>query len=310
MRGVWLRLSMAICAWALPAATGHAQTAATIPGGVMRDCAECPEMVVVPAGRFEMGSPASAVGRDPDEGPPRTVTLSRNFAVSKFEVTRQQFGQFIRDTGRVAANNCSVWTGTRAERIPGKGWQDTNFPQNDNHPVVCVSWDDAKSYVAWIAKKTGQPYRLLSEAEWEYAARATATSDYSFGDNADDTCQHGNVADLTARDAGGAATWTYANCRDGFGIGTAPVGSFPANAFGLHDLHGNAWEWVEDCYHNSYAGAPSDGSAWTAGECTLHVDRGGGWYNNRGSNRSTERASYPPANNSGNLGLRLARDIP
>jgi len=278
------------------------------PGNTLRDCAECPEMVIVPPGSFVMGSAETDVPRDKDEGPQRTVTIPRAFAVSKFEVTRGQFRRFVTETGHVAAKNCSVWTGTKSERVAEKNWEDVNTPQTDAHPVGCISWEDAQAYIAWLAQKTGKPYRFLSEAEWEYASRAGSAGKYSFGDNESDLCKYGNVGDTTAKEAGGG-NWVYADCRDGFGIGSAPVGSFLSNQFGIHDMHGNVWEWVADCGHDSYVGAPLDGSARTDGDCKMRIDRGGGWYNNRGTNRSAERAFYPPNAGSGNIGLRVARNL-
>ena len=206
-------------------------------------------MVVIPAGRFIMGSPETEPVRDRDEGPQREVTIARPFAVSKFEVTRGEFAQFVREAGHVAATNCSVWVGTKSERVLAKSWQDTNYPQKDSHPVACISWNDAKAYVDWIVQKTSKPYRLLSEAEWEYSTRGGSTGKYSFGEDANELCKYGNIADDAAKAAGGLATWTYASCNDGFGIGTAPVGSFRPNQFGLYDMHGNVWEWVEDCHN-------------------------------------------------------------
>ncbi len=289
--------------------TSSLQGAQARAGTVFRDCPDCPQMVVVPPGRFVMGSPESEPVRDKDEGPQREVTIGKAFAASQFEVTRGQFRRFVQATGHQPARNCSVFTGTKSERVEAKNWEDTNVPQTDDHPVGCITWLDAKAYVAWIAAKTQKPYRLLSEAEWEYAARAGSTGKYAFGENADELCAYGNVADDAAREAGGLPTWTYAKCRDGFGIGTAPVGSFKPNAFGLYDMHGNVWEWVEDCARDTYQGSPTDGSAWVTPECQARVDRGGGYFNNRGTNRSTERAFYPPTGNSANIGFRLARDL-
>lgn len=285
-----------------------AQDAANV-GSVFRDCPNCPEMVVVPPGRFVMGSAESEPIRDKDEGPQREVNIVSAFAVSRFEVTRGQFRQFVEETGYKAARNCSVFTGARSERVESKSWEDPNFAQTDAHPVSCITWLDAKAYVGWIAAKTSKPYRLLSEAEWEYVARAGSSGHYAFGDNADDLCAHGNIADDSAREAGGLPTWTYAKCRDGFGLGTAPVGTFRPNPFGLYDMYGNVWEWVEDCARDTYAGAPVDGSAVVTPDCAARVDRGGGLYNNRGTNRSAERAFYPPTGNSANIGLRLARTL-
>jgi formylglycine-generating enzyme required for sulfatase activity len=308
MRLISLALPIVLLSWGVVAGSVGAQTLKSKPGTVFRDCADCPEMVVLPPGMFTMGSADSEAVRDKDEGPQRQVSIARPFAVSKFEVTRGEFGQFIRETGHVAVKECSVWAGTKSERMPEKSWADVNTPQTDAHPVGCISWHDAKAFIAWMSQKAGKPYRMLSEAEWEYAARAGSTGKYSFGDNADDLCKYGNVADTTAKEAGGG-NWVYANCRDGFGISSAPVGSFAPNRFGLYDMHGNVWEWVEDCGHDSYVGAPVDGSARTDGECKLRIDRGGGWYNNRGTNRAAERAFFPPTGASGNIGLRLARPL-
>ena len=291
------------------AATGPTARNAGAVGSVFRDCADCPEMVIVPAGRFVMGTAESDPIRDKDEGPQREVTFASAFAVSKFEVTRGQFRQFVSETGYEALRNCTVFSGARTERVESKGWEDTNFPQTDAHPVSCVSWLDAKAYIAWIAAKTGKPYRLLSEAEWEYAAKAGSTTRYPFGDDANAGCAHGNVADESAREAGGLATWTYVQCRDGFGIATSPVGTFKPNAFGLYDTHGSLWEWVEDCRNDSYQNAPVDGSAWVTGDCTARVDRGGAFYSNQRTNRPSERAFFPHALNSVNVGFRLARNL-
>lgn len=291
------------------ATTGPATQDSAAVGSVFRDCVNCPEMVVVPAGRFVMGTAESDPIRDKDEGPQREVTFARAFAVSKFEVTRGEFRQFVTETGYAPLRNCTVFTGARTERVEAKGWEDTNFPQTDDHPVSCVSWLDAKAYVAWLAAKTNKTYRLLSEAEWEYVAKAGSTTRYPFGDDPNAGCAYGNVADASAREAGGLATWTYVECRDGFGIATSPVGTFKPNAFGLYDTHGSLWEWVEDCRNDSYQNAPVDGSAWVTGDCTARVDRGGAFYSNQRTNRPSERAFFPHALNSVNVGFRLARNL-
>jgi formylglycine-generating enzyme required for sulfatase activity len=297
-----LVVSAITVAVALPAA-GQTPEA----GVAFRDCADCPEMVLIPPGEFIMGSPDAEAMRRADEGPQRTVRFARAFALSKFEVTRGQFAQFIRESGHVAASRCSVWTGARAERIEGKDWRDPNFTQDDDHPVTCVANVDARAYVAWLGRKTGKPYRLPSEAEWEYAARAGSTGMYSFGDAADELCVYANVADASAREAGGGASWDYAGCRDGFGMGTAPVGSFAANRFGLHDMHGNVWEWVEDCYQAGYDMASADGAPWISPNCEFGVVRGGGWVNGPSLVRSARRIKVPLGNYDLGLGLRLAR---
>jgi formylglycine-generating enzyme required for sulfatase activity len=274
-----------------------------------RDCSTCPEMVIVPTGRFLMGSAEDEPVRDKDEGPVREVIIARPFAVATTEVTRGQFAAFVAATGHVAANTCAVRVIEKTERLEGKSWRDPNIVQAATHPVVCVSWNDAKAYVAWLGSKTGKPYRLLSEAEWEYAARAGASTRYAFGDDSKDICRHGNVADASAKAAGMGAAWPYVECDDGFGRTTSPAGSFAANAFGLFDMYGNAWEWVEDCYRDSYRDAPVDGSPVIVPDCKVRIDRGGGWYTNRGTNRPAERASFPPGGASANIGFRVARDL-
>ena len=207
------------------------------PGNSFRECAkDCPEMIVVPAGEFMMGSPANEEGRYPNEDLQHRVTIAGPFAVSKFEVTFDEWDACV------AYGDCEP-------RV-----SDSGFGRGQK-PVINVTWDDAQRYAAWLSKMTGKPYRLLSEAEWEYAARAGSNKRYSWGDE----IGKGN-----------------ANCRacgsEWDAKQTAPVGSFAANQFGLYDMHGNVWEWVEDCYHGNYEGAPTDGSAWTAGaNCSKRV---------------------------------------
>ncbi|GGI89593.1 hypothetical protein GCM10007973_27420 [Polymorphobacter multimanifer] len=256
-----------------------------------------------------MGTAESDPIRDKDEGPQREVTFDAAFAVGKFELTRGEFRQFVNQTGYKPLRNCTVYTGTKTERVESKGWDDTNFSQTEMHPVSCISWVDAKAYVAWLAAKTGEPYRLLSEAEFEYVAKAGAKTRYFFGDDPNEGCAYGNVADATAKEAGGLATWVYVTCRDGYGITTAPVGSFKPNAFGVYDTYGNHWEWVEDCRNDSYENAPVDGTAWVAGDCNVRVDRGGAFYSNARTNRPSERAFFPHTLNSVNIGFRVARSL-
>ena len=239
-------------------------------GDTFRDCVTCPKMVVVPSGSFMMGSPEDERYRGKDEGPQHRVTISKPFAVGKYEVTVGQFEEFANET-----------------KHPSSEWRDPGFEQSANHPVVNVSWDDAQTYVYWLSTKTGQNYRLLSEAEWEYVARAGTTTAYHFG-----PMILGNQAN-------------YEEKRGG----TVVVGSYPANAFGLHDVHGNVCEWVEDCWHNNYNGAPSDGSAWTI-KCDQdkRVLRGGSWYINPRYLRSAYR-NNSTRKRKRTVGFRIARDL-
>jgi formylglycine-generating enzyme required for sulfatase activity len=173
-----------------------------------------------------------------------------------------------------------------------------------------LSWNDATAYVAWLAKKTGKGYRLLTEAQWEYAARAGTTTRYSFGDDEKDLCHHGNGVDATAKSKiAGAEKWSAAPCSDGYAY-TAPVGSFLPNKFGLYDMHGNAWQWLEDCWHDNYAGAPTDGSGWVSGDCSRRVVRAGSWGGIPRDLRSAKRGRDPAGERYGNIGFRLGRTLP
>ncbi len=256
------------------------KTRAAKPDPDFKECANgCPVMIVVPAGKFTMGSPENEPDRDNDEPdwvtserPPHEVTVAKPFAVAKFEVT------FAEWDACVAAAACP--------RVPdhwGRG----------EMPVINVSWGDAKQYVGWLSRLTGKEYRLLTEAEWEYAARAGAMTRYSWGDDPG----KGN-----------------ANC-DGCGSAwdlqqTAPVGSFKPNAFGIHDMHGNVWEWVEDVWHESYAGAPPDGSAWLrGGDPNYRVVRGGSWRNDTQSIRAAVRFRRNINVQFDTLGFRVARTL-
>jgi len=176
-------------------------------------------------------------------------------------------------------------------------------------PAINVSWEDAQAYVGWLSRKTGKTYRLLSEAEWEYAARAGSTTKYHFGDSESLLCRYANGADLTVKRSNPSWTWTVASCDDGY-FYTAPAGSFQPNAFGLYDVHGNVWEWVQDCLNESYAGAPSTGRAWEAGDCSWRVLRSGSWGVEPRYQRSADRFWSPSTNRSiGNFGFRLSRTL-
>jgi formylglycine-generating enzyme required for sulfatase activity len=268
-----LRLAVALFGWAVllvvnGPAKGETDAAAPQPGDSFRDRPDCPEMVWLPAGSFMMGTEAAETTREgvPDEyakweRPRHPVTVRSIFAVGKYHVTRGEYGRFAAATGRSGDAGCYVWTGSKVELDPKKSWRDPGFAQTDRDPVVCISWDDAKAYVAWLAKTTGRAYRLPTEAEWEYAARAGTTTARWWGD----ALGAGN-----ANCAGCGSKWDNKS--------TSPVGSFQANRFGLYDMLGNAWQWTEDCWNGNYANAPSDSSiALTSGDCLRRVVRGGSW---------------------------------
>ena len=274
------------------------------PGMTLQDCPECPEMVVVPSGRFQMGSPSSDKGRLDDEGPVHEVTIARPFAVGVNEVTRGEFARFVSATGRSMGNACWTYESGEWKARSGRHWRDPGFSQTDEHPVVCVRWNDAQAYVRWLSGETGEAYRLPSEAEWEYVARAGTRTAWYWGESESGQCRYANGADEASGDLGGGKV----RCNDGHAR-TSPVGSYEANGYGLHDVLGNVWEWVQDCWNGSYAGAPRDGSAWTSGECGRRVLRGGSWHVNPRNLRSADRGRYWSGNRVSLIGFRVARTL-
>ena len=291
------------------ATSGAAQTPTYAPGAVFVDCKDCPELVVIPAGRFVMGSAESEVDHEADESPQHEVRFAKPFSISRFEVTRGQYAAFAAATGRSAGASCSIWVWDGWKTVDGKSWKDPGFAQDDTHPVVCVDWFDAEAYAAWLATTTGLPYRLPTEAEWEYAARAGTTTPYITGSDPHQLCRTDNGHDATSKEAHLGMKWPPVDCRDGFAE-TAPVGSFPANAFGVHDVHGNVWEWMRDCYTANYENASATGAAVEASDCKQRVYRGGGWSVERRGRRSANRGRYDIGGRYGQLGLRIVRDLP
>lgn len=240
-----------------------------------KDCADCPRMVVIPAGEFTMGSPPSELGAEAQH----RVTIAAPFGVSKFEITFAQWDVCVADGG------CNGYS------PDDEGWG------RGQRPVINISWEDAKAYATWLGNKTGKPYRLLSEAEWEYAARAGTTTRYPHGEK------------VSPDEA------NYDRGVDGSGDvnreHTMPVGSFAANDFGLHDMHGNASEWVEDCWHDEYsAKAPTDGAAWLeGGSCAGRVVRGGSWEDSEVELRSAARTGGNKEDRFYTDGIRIARSL-
>ncbi len=272
--------------------------AALPPEHMPRDCNICPETVVIPAGHYLMGTPADydeswSLAR---EGPQHAVTIVRPFAIGRFEVTRAENGE----TG----DGCHDWNGQTWVSTPGRNWRHPGFPQTDRDPVVCVSWDDANAYARWLSAKTGMAWRLPSEAVWEYAARAGTTTRRYWGDGLDAACAYANFSDLTLRLAFNPAP--VDRCADGY-VHTAPVGSLKPNAWGLHDMLGNAWEWTTDCWHEGYIGAPTDGSARAEPECERRVNRGAGWNSNPRHLRVSNRGNYAGIYRYNIIGFRLVR---
>ena len=239
-------------------------------GRKFRDCADCPLMVEAPSGTYVMGSPATESGRYSDEGPQHQVTIGYRLAAGVYEVT------FAEWDACVAAGGCNG-------HVPADwGWG------RGTRPVIGVNWFDAQNYLQWLSGKTGKRYRLLSEAEWEYVARAGTTTPYHTGST-------------ISRDQ---ANYDFRTVGS-----TVPVGSYPANAFGLHDVHGNVWEWTQDCWNDGYRGAPADGSAWEAGFCDRRVNRGGSLYNFPRYLRSAYRSWETAGERDDDVGFRVARTL-
>jgi formylglycine-generating enzyme required for sulfatase activity len=283
------------------------------PGQVFRDCPDCPEMVVIPAGSFVMGAAPGEEERErvPNQfrgrsAPQHSVNV-RSFMLGKYEVTVGEFALFANETGHRTDGGCYVWNGSKWDIDQSINWRNPGFGQGDRHPVACVNWNDAKAYTAWLSRKTDKGYRLATEAEWEYAARAGTSTARYWGNDGNQGCGYANVADRTAKgQVSGASNWPTANCDDGHAY-TAPVGSFRTNAFGLHDMIGNVYEWTEDCWNDNYNGAPTDGSSWQTGDCQIRVLRGGSWRIDPRNARSANRGRVNSDDRVDGNGFRVAR---
>ena len=280
--------------------TSAANAELRLPGSTFRDCEVCPELVVVPAGSARIGAPSS-VGGD-DEGPIHEVVISRSLAFGKYEVTRFEFAMFVVATQYSLDFSCRYLAEIGWEQ--GVSWRHPGFRQTNDHPVVCVNWKDAKVYLEWLSRKTGQVYRLPSEAEWEYAARAGSADRFFFGNSVSNLCKYGNGVDASSD-----FKWQNKKCKDGYGSGTAPVGNFLPNEFGLYDTIGNVWEWLEDCWNDNYFNAPEDGSSWDTGDCSHRGTRGGSWLNDPRFLRSAHRNRLFHLYRKYNTGFRVVREI-
>lgn len=297
--------------------SANAKDASADAGTVFQDCPTCPEMVVIPPGSFEMGSDFMNPMRDNEmrpEGPIHSVTISKPFAVGRYEVTHAEFAAFIEETGYTPATSCVTWDGR--DPLDGVTWEDPKIGPlpNANDPAVCVSWNDARSYAIWMAGKTGLPYRLLSEAEWEYVAKAGSKAAWPWGDDPSEICEYGNVFDQSGvkepRSAQNDNSMARAaECDDGYML-VAPVGQFKANAFGLYDTIGNVWEWVQDCSIRLYETEPADGTAYEYPNiCEKRAVRSGSWRSRISRHRPTFRGRDPADLAYYMFGLRLARDL-
>lgn len=287
------------------------------PGTTFRDCSNCPEMVVIPAGEFLMGSSAEDTERASaaipglitrlgtrryvtDEQPRHLVRIRQKFGLGKYPVTHEEFDTFLNGTGYTMASGCVFFDNHQYRPHSDGGWRDPGFSQTNRDPVVCVSWDDANAYVKWLNTKTrgpaatnrDGPYRLPSEAEWEYAARG---------------------GQITARWWGDDVGWNNANC-DGCGSrwdgkGTAPVGSFRANQLGIGDVLGGVSQWTADCWTANYDNAPPDGAARRTADCESQATRGGDWSSSPWNVSSASRTRAPASKRMNLIGFRVARSI-
>jgi sulfatase modifying factor 1 len=307
--------SIALCLGLTLLANGFAYAAAaapSAPGEKFRDCPRaCPEMVVIPAGTFTMGTDRLDIEPDGREGPPHPVTISKAFALGVYDVTRDEYGRFVRETHRISDKGCNVLDLTgRWITDPGKDWRNPGFKQTGRDPVVCVSWENAQAYVAWLNSKVQSnslsdgPYRLPSEAEWEYAVHAGTRTAYYWGEVAShDLANYGlEYCGPCGAAKQGRDQWYF----------TSPVGSFPANAFGLYDALGNVWQWTADCMHYSLSGAPNDGSAWTTDSdnaCYNRVLRGGSWLDAGEELIIFLRNPWAPNDHNYANGFRVARSL-
>ena len=277
-----------------------------------KECTACPELVVVPSGEYMMGSPDDELDRTNNEGPQHRVKIPQRFAVGKLMVTRDEFEKFVIETDYATGDKCFTLEDKKVEDRTGRSFRNPGFKQDGTHPVVCINWDDAKAYVAWLSKKTGKLYRLLSESEWEYIARAGTKTPFWWGSS------------ISTNDANydGNSTYGSEGSKGEFRQKTVPADMFKPNPWGLYQVSGNVFEWVEDCWNETYQHAPSDGGVrmagnWagrsdtdvSAGGCSRRVRRGGAWNVGAQMLRSAYRESRPALVRGSNVGLRVARPL-
>jgi formylglycine-generating enzyme required for sulfatase activity len=271
-----------------------------------RDCSECPEMIVVPAGNFVMNIPRSE--EMPIDGGRHAVTIHRPLAVGIYDVTRAEYRAFMLDSGRNDEAGCHFFDGQRWVVDPKKTWRHPGFQQTDRDPVVCVSWNDAQAYILWLNSKVHatEPnnkvaYRLLSGTEWEYAARGGTATAFYWGEDA--SHEYANYGAEQCYPCGvskqGKDRWFY----------TSPVGSFGANPFGLYDVFGNVWQWTQDCRHSSFTDVPADETPWTSGACQDRILRGGSWLDPSKFLALETRNPWPPDDRNNANGFRVARSL-
>lgn len=284
-----------------------------LPGMVLKDCTDCPSLVVVPGGKFQMGAQPGEEEKENwpenlrNRSQPQHEVRIKSFLAGQYEVTVAQYEAFVLSTNRMHLGGCVVWNGSKFELDSTKDWKSPGFTQFSSHPVVCINPADASAYVRWLSQSTGKEFRLMSESEWEYAARSGTDGPSYWHGGSNSTCLYSNMLDQQAKNTiSGFSSVNAQNCNDGNSY-TGVVGSYKPNAFGLYDVIGNVWEWTQDCWNVNYIGAPTDGSAWFTGNCTVAVTRGGGWSLSsfpvwrRNTGRNDFRSSV--------VGFRVARSI-
>lgn len=303
---------------ALGVLTGGAAQAAPSPlepGAVVKDCPTCTELVLIPPGEVTMGSDLGEPDRN--ELPLRKITIGYSFLAAAHSVTNAEFGRFIQATGHKPGTNCILFiaaardipNGAGYKVVAGADWTNPGYGRvpAPNEPVVCVDWKDAKAYVSWLSKTVGKPYRLLSEAEWEYAANPGGVRPFTWGSDPEDACKFSNLYDAAGAEP--SAPWPATKCSDGFKQ-VAPVKSFPPNRFGLYDMIGNTWQWVQDCHVMPRPAEPADGRPVEVdGACPLRGVKGGSWATTVKRMRPQFRGRDPENQVSGLFGFRIARDL-
>jgi formylglycine-generating enzyme required for sulfatase activity len=307
-------LALAVLLLAVRPAAAQVASASTTEPAPFRDCASCPELVVVPAGAFQMGSTETetkaaglAAERAATERPQHLVTIARGFAIGRKEISVGEFAVYAEQTG-FSGKGCWGLVGGAWQQDPAADWRDPGFEVTDASPAVCLSRDDFAGYLAWLSKRTGHRYRLPSEAEWEYAAQLgdPARRIVATGDAA--ACGALNGADASLRAAIGKP-WPSFDCDDGHPW-TAPIGSFPANALGMHDVFGNVAEFTADCYLPNHLGAPGDGSVRVTGPaCAVLTVKGGSWAGEPAFFRPAFRVTATPQVRGTGFGARVVREL-
>lgn len=285
----------------------------------VKDCTACPEMLRVSPGSFLMGAPDGEEEREevpPDARgravPQHRVTIDYRFRMNRTPVTRNEFEAFVTATKHNTGGSCwGPGSDGKSREFKESDWRRPGFVQAGHHPAVCVFWADAVAYVEWLSKTTGKTYRLPSEAEWEYVARARTSAARFWGDGRGDACRYANTSDQTLRHALKAedSQQRFVGCSDGHAH-TSPVDSFAANPWGFHDMLGNVRQWTRDCVHETYQGAPDDGRWWDgkeAGNCDQRVARGGSWSDLPANVRAAARSFEPIGLRFTDMGFRVVR---